>query len=515
MHCLYDLLEDVEVLEIKNKKNVEVKGVEYNSRNVTPGDIFVCIKGYRTDGHQYFAEAVSHGAAAVVVEELQEDDTVPQVRVDNSRRALAALSCNLFGHPSRSMRVVGVTATNGKTTTAYMIDRIMEKHGLMTGLMGTVVYKMGRHVEPARLTTPESLDLQRSFARMQEEDVSHVTMEVSSGALQLSRVEGVDFDIVTLNNINKDHIDFHGSFERYFKSKSLLIRNAGKGARAVLNLDCPYAASLVEDTEAGVVTFGVESREGHLGCRNLDLSTGRARFTAEVLKPFSGEGKEYRPGEKIKLALAVPGYHSVYNSMVALTVGMLCGVPAETIKNALQGFRGVERRFELIFEDDFKILDDHFANSGNINMTLGTLQLMDSRKIRVVYAIRGSRGVTVNRENAEAIASWAPRIGLDEIVVTLSRSHVTEKDRVTEEEVEAFQEVMSRAGIKVRLFEELPDAIFSALSAVQPGDVIILAGAQGMDYGAGIALGLIRQWRPEIDHKRLFEPLENRVAGVT
>ncbi len=511
---MFSLLKAVEVLEIKTQNDVEVKGIEYHSQNVTPGDLFVCIKGYKTDGHKYLAEAVKKGAVAAIVEEFQDLVGIPQVRVKNSRLAMARLSCKFFGYPTHGMKVIGITATNGKTTTAYMVERILESGGFRTGLIGTVVYKVNDHIEPSGLTTPESVDLQRIFARMIKENVSHAVMEVSSMALEMNRVDGVDYDIVTLNNVGREHIDHHGSFENYFNKKAELIRKAGAGARAVLNLDCPYARSLVDQTRAGVFTFGVESKEGFLSCRSLDLSSGRPAFSVEVQKPFCAAGKEYQPGMLLDLELTMPGYHSAYNSMMALSIGLLCGIPLPAIKEAIESFTGVERRFELIFEDDFKILDDHFANSNNINMTLETLQLMNSNNNWLVYALRGGRGVTVNRENAEAIAGWAPRLGIDEVIATLSCSHVEAKDRVAREELEIFQKVMSEAGIKVRLWEELPDAIYYTLSRVKPGDVVILAGAQGMDHGAGIALEQIKTWRPHLNNDRLFKPLEKRVAGI-
>jgi UDP-N-acetylmuramoyl-L-alanyl-D-glutamate--2,6-diaminopimelate ligase len=174
----------------------------------------------------------------------------------------------------------------------------------------------------------------------------------------------------------------------------------------------------------------------------------------------------------------------------------------------------VERRFEFIFEKDFKIIDDHFANSGNIDVTLGTLEFMDFKELKMVYAIRGGRGPVVNRENAQTILKWAPKIGITNIIATFSRSHVDEKDIVTDEEIGVFVETMANSGIKIELYEELPDAIALALSRAKEGDLILLAGCQGMDFGAKIALEQLHELRPEIDAKELFIPLASRVAGI-
>lgn len=514
MAKLKELLSSIEVLEAWNDCGLEVRGLAYNSRNVEEGDVFVCIKGFKTDGHMYVAEAVKNGATAIVVEDYQPGwDSLPQYRVSDSRLALAALSDAYYNHPSQSMKTIGITATNGKTSTSFMADAILEEHKLKTGLIGTVVVKYGDYTEPTELTTPESLDLHRYFAQMRDNDVSHVTMEVSSSALDLSRVGSVDFDIVSLNNISREHIDLHGSFEEYFNSKASLIRNAEKGKWAILNLDDPYSASLVEETEANLLTFSVETGDGDLICKDLDLSTGRAKFTVEIRKPIIVDKERIEPQE-FTIELSTPGYHSVYNSMVAIAVGLLNEVPIPTIQSGLKGFGGVERRFEMVFEDEFKILDDHFANYGNINVTLNTLQQMDYANLKLVYAIRGSRGVTVNKENAKAIVEWAPKLGLTEVIATVSHSHVSEKDIVTEEELRVFQEMMEEAGIHVDLYRELDDAIHHALSEVQQDDVVLLAGCQGMDPGAQLALEQLNKTRPDIDEEKLFKPLKNRVAGI-
>lgn len=514
MARLHNLLSSIEVIETINDKDIPITGLSYHSGKVSPGHLFVCIKGYKTDGHKYLPQAISNGAIAAVVEDIQEGIEIPQVVVKNSRIALARLAAEYYGNPSEKMNMIGITATNGKTTTSFMTNAILEEEGFRTGLIGTVSVKIDDFSIPSELTTPESLDLQFYLKQMLERDVSHVTMEVSSNALETNRVEKVDYDIVTLNNVSREHIDSHGSFERYFEIKSSLITEASENSFAVLNLDCPYSSSLINNTKANVITFGLESKEGHITCKNLDLTTGRAKFTIEILKPIKRYDFEYLPSE-FDIELSVPGLHSVYNAMVAITIGLLSGVSISSIQKGLKNFGGVERRFEFIFEDDIKIVDDHFANAGNIDVTLQTLQYMEYKDLQLVYAIRGERGPTVNRENAEAIAKWAQKLGFNEVITTKSVSHVTSKDRVTDEEVAVFQEVMADAKIKVSLFDELSDAISTALTKAEPGDVVLLAGAQGMDYGGGVALQQIAKMRRDIPLEKLFFPLRHRVAGLT
>ena len=221
---LAELLNVIEVKDVYKDKDLTISGISYHSQRTTDENLFVCIKGYKTDGHKYLPQAVQNGAVAAIVEEIQENVNIPQYVVENSRIALARLGSAFYNNPSNKMNMIGITATNGKTTTSFMTNAILENEGLKTGLVGTVVIKIDDESIPSDLTTPESSDLQYYLSRMVDKHVSHVTMEVSSSALELYRVEGVDYDIVTLNNISREHIDSHGSFERYFEAKSSLIR---------------------------------------------------------------------------------------------------------------------------------------------------------------------------------------------------------------------------------------------------------------------------------------------------
>lgn len=488
-------------------------GIAYHSNNVQKGDLFFCIKGYKTDGHKYLPMAMEKGAKAAIVEEFSYDIKLPQYKVIDARKALAKASAAYFQNPSEKMKIIGITATNGKTTTSFFTDAILKGNGFETGVIGTVAVMYGEELYPSKLTTPESYELQKYLFDMQNYGVSHVTMEVSSSAMELSRAEHVDFDIVILNNISREHIDLHEGFENYYNAKAGLIRKAKEGSFAVLNLDDSYSARLEWETKAKVVTYSVEKQAGNLSVSNLDLSSGRAKFTVNINENFTGFNKTIKK-QSFPIELSVPGYHSVYNGMAAIAVGLIFGIDIEVIQQALYSFKGVERRFEFIFEKDFKIIDDHFANSGNIDVTLGTLEFMDFKELKMVYAIRGGRGPVVNRENAETILKWAPKIGITNIIATYSRSHVDEKDIVTDEEIGVFVETMANSGINIELYEELPDAIALALSRAKEGDLILLAGCQGMDFGAKIALEQIHELRPEIDAKELFMPLASRVAGI-
>ena len=210
------------------------------------------------------------------------------------------------------------------------------------------------------------------------------------------------------------------------------------------------------------------------------------------MKPFQAGGIKHEPGE-FRVELRIPGLHSVYNSMAAIAIALLCGVSVATIQETLRTFGGVERRFEFIHEDAFTIIDDHFANPGNIDVTLETLRYMDYENFHLVYAIRGARGPIINRENAESIVKWMNTLEKRELIATRSQSHVNRHNVVSDEEVDVFLEVMNAAGIEVKLYAELPEAIGASLTQAKRGDLILLAGCQGMDPGAAIALSLLEQ----------------------
>jgi len=508
-----DLLIGVEIIEDKElRANIQVEGIAFDSRKVQKGDVYVAIKGYITDGHMYIPQAMEKGAVAVIVEYFTEDD-IPQIKVKNSRIALSQISANYFLHPSKKMKVIGITSTNGKTTTTFILDSIFQKAGYKTGVIGSVVNKTGDCVQIADLTTPESYDLQKLFKEMEQSSIQRVAMEVSSSALELHRTNDIDFNIVSFNNFSREHIDQHGSFERYWEVKSSLIRDAKEGSIAVLNVDNLKVASLVDDTKAHVVTFSITTKDGMIQCENINLVKGRASFEVNVKEDITLGNVEIPKG-KFEISLKIPGYHSVENAMVGIVIALVDGIDISLIKEALSEFRGVERRFEYIYEDEYIIIDDHFANVKNINSTLETIADMEKNKVHILYAIRGNRGVTVNRENAEALLYWKDKLDLKELVATRSIGSVTTKDTVKESEEEELIKVISNSQIKLIIFDTIKEAVEYTMKKMSKGDILLLAGCQGMDHGAEEVLEFISLNNPEINREKLFMPLKTRITDT-
>jgi len=499
--------EIITIEEIKGQINFNQASIAYNSKKVESGDLFVCIKGFNVDGHDFLEEAIRKGAVAAVVEDIQPVD-FPQIRVLDTRMALAHLGAGFYDFPSTKLKVIGITATNGKTTTAYMLEAILKAHHITTGVIGTIAIQMGEVLKKASLTTPESLDLQHYLSDMVDYGVTHVTMEASSAAIELKRIEGVDYDIGVLNNLTKEHLDFHKSLEAYREAKKSFIRSIKETGWVVLNIDDSQARTLIGQTKAHLLTFGIDHKEGDISIKDLDLSTGIARFKLVVQKPF----KKIKATE-FDMVLSVAGYHSVYNAISAISIALLLDIPIKVIQQGIYNFKGVERRFELIYNEKFKVFDDHFANYANIDITLKTLAMMAYKSVVLVYAIRGSRGIEVNKENAEAIVKWAKEIGFNHFIATTSRKTTGEKDFVTEAEKAIFLKIINEAKLKVDLYTTLDEAITEALSRVQEKDVILLAGCQGMDYAGHIILDKLSRNMATEEKERIQAPLKYRVVG--
>lgn len=509
---LKEVLKGISIIDYKGDINLEdeIENISYHSKNVSNNSLFVAIKGYITDGHKFIKSAMEAGAKYALVEKFT-DNSICQIKVEDTRKTLADVANNFYSKPSTKLKVIGITATNGKTTTSFMVDKIFKDAGYSTGLIGTVMTKYADKLIPSVLTTPESLDLQRYLYDMHKNKVDKVTMEVSSSSQELNRVRNVDFDIVTFNNFSREHIDQHGSFEDYYKVKSKTITNASKDSIAILNMDFDEIANLENKTQAKVLKYSLENRKYDFSISDLDLTTGFGSYTFNILKKIE-LGNLSIESESFDINLSVAGYSSVMNSVVAIIIALIEGISIETIQKSINSFTGVERRFEMILDEDFKIIDDHYANIKNIDVTLETLSKMDYKDFNLLYAIRGSRGVNLNRETAEETAKWLKVLKPKTFYATLSEDTVTSKDIVKKEELEVFLDVMNRNNIDVKIFPKLEEGVKSILDKMEKGDVLLLAGCQGMDQGAKFAYSYLKDNKLIKNESYLKNKIENRIC---
>lgn len=507
---LREILKDIDIIDIRGNIDLdtEITNMSYNSKNIEASGLFVAIKGKITDGHKYIKNAKNNGAIVAVVEDFKEV-YIPQIKVDNTRTILADLAKNFYKDPSKDLKVIGITATNGKTTTSFMLKNILSENKINTGIIGTVYTKFADVNIPSILTTPESLELQKYFKEMLDKNISHVVMEVSSSAQQMLRVNNIDFDIVSFGNLSREHIDQHGSFENYFRDKSKIILNAKKGSFALLNMDNEYIASLKEKTKASVLTFSMENLDSDFGISKLDLSTGFGKFMFHVNRDI----KEINlKKQSFEVEMGSVGYASVMNGVIAISLALILQVDKNIILNALKNFKGVERRFELIYDENFKVLDDHFANEKNIDVTMTTLSQMNYKNLHILYAIRGNRGVELNRAVDERLCFWLKKLKASTLFTTFSEDTVKQKDKVTQEEKAVYAEVLKNNNIETVYFNELKDGINNILKKAQSGDIVLLAGCQGMDKGAKFVEKYLLENNLVTNIKDFIKRIDNRTC---
>ena len=322
---LRDLLREVAVTELRANPDMEIRDIRYDSRDVRPGDLFVAVEGFQTDGHRFIDRAAAAGAAAVLCQRAPQAD-IPYVLTPDSRKALAAASAALFGYPSRELNMIGVTGTNGKTTSTMLIKHMLEAClGAKVGLIGTISNYIGSEELPTERTTPESCDLQRLLRRMADAGCEYVVMEVSSHALALDRAAGIRFRTGLFTNLTQDHLDFHGTMENYAEAKSRLFAMCD---RAAIRTDDPWASYMIERAACPVLRYGSSGGET-LSAEDIRYFPSGVAFTAAY------------QGERVPVRLGIPGRFSVENALTTLAAGILSGIPLADAAAALATAQGV------------------------------------------------------------------------------------------------------------------------------------------------------------------------------
>ncbi|MFX4261411.1 UDP-N-acetylmuramoyl-L-alanyl-D-glutamate--2,6-diaminopimelate ligase [Pelotomaculum propionicicum] len=466
---LREVLEAVKVRAAAGDPAMLIKGIAYDSRQVEPGFLFVAIEGFKTDGHEYINEAIKRGAAAVV---MQREVSVPAdtawVLTDNTRQALAFISARFYGSPSEKMNMIGITGTNGKTTTSNLVAAVLSAFGLKCGLIGTIHNRIGDRILPVKHTTPESLDLQRLLAGMLTEGVNACVMEVSSHALALHRVDGCAFDAAVFTNFTQDHLDFHENMEDYLAAKLQLFgspeASANKGVRyAVVNADDNHAADFIKASSGRVYTYGVNS-PADARAENIEVKAGGVSFTV---------GGRWG---RCPLNLKITGMFNVYNALAAFTTTAAMGVPVEVIKNVLEDIKGVPGRFELVDAgQDFTVIVDYAHTPDGLENILKTARQLTGARLITIFGCGGDR----DRKKRPLMGGIAA--GYSDYTVITSDNPRTEDPLKIINEVE--DGVKQEAG-KDR-YAVVPDrrkAIRAAVGMAGPGDVVVIAGKGHEDY---------------------------------
>lgn len=390
---LNKLLEGVEIRKVIGETLKEIEGIAYHSKQVRKGFLFAAIRGMEADGHQFIEEAVERGAEAVVSEEQREVFDRTMILVPNSRRALAGISSRFYGDPSSHLRLIGITGTNGKTTITYLLESIFRTAGYGVGVIGTISYRFGQSLIAAPNTTPESLDLQRILSEMVREGISHVILEVSSHGLDLERVFGCQFDSAVFTNLTSEHLDYHGTLQKYFESKrrlfsDYLIRSSKQGRFAVTNGDDPKGEEMVKGLNVTVIRYGAGS--------SFDITADN------VTSSFEGLSCRVRTGQgDIRIQSKLIGDFNLHNILAAVSVGIGMNVPLETLKAGVEELEGVPGRFEKVGNDKgiHVIVDYAHTHDALEQVLLGLKRIMerssrDSGKVITVFGCGGDRDRT-------------------------------------------------------------------------------------------------------------------------
>ena len=450
---LKELLRDIRVLECTADPELEIESVYYDSRKVEKNSLFVAISGFASDGNRFIPMALEKGAAAVVTAKKPETQ-VPYILVESDRMALAQLGCNFYGHPAKSMTMIGVTGTNGKTSTTLLLKQVLEKTGnAKVGLIGTMANMVGAEVIPTERTTPESFELQGLFARMRDAGCTHVVMEVSSHAVTLDRIGGVHFDIAAFTNLTEDHLDFHKTMDAYCDAKAELFRRCG---RAVVNVDDSYAPRILAAADCPVLTTAVAG-EASLRAENLELLSEGIRFDA------------VSEGKTVPVHVPIPGRFTVYNTLTVMGIARQLGISVAECAAALAAVEGVKGRIEVVPTPgtDYTVLIDYAHTPDGLENVLTSVRDFCKGRVISVFGCGGDRD-PIKR----------PIMG--EIGVKLADFAVITSDNPrTEDPMAIIADIMK--GVRPEhgdyiIIEDRRAAIRYAMDIAKKDDIIVLAG---------------------------------------
>ena len=455
---LAELLKDIEVRELCAPPELEISDVAYDSRQAREGGVFVAIRGFESDGHRYIPQAVANGAACVICEEKPSLD-VPYVIVEDSRLALAIASKNLFGNPGGEMAIIGVTGTNGKTTTTYLIKHLLEqKKGATVGLIGTNGNMIGSEFLHTERTTPESYELQKLLREMADAGCTHVVMEVSSHSLVLNRVAGLRFAVGIFTNLTQDHLDFHKTMDEYARAKSLLFSMCDA---AVINLDDEWSGFMLERCKCPALTFS-EGERGDLTASGIGLSASGVKFKAR-----------YR-GETEDVKLGIPGLFSVYNALGVMGAGLSLGISLHDCADSLASAKGVKGRVEVVPTDgDYTILIDYAHTPDALENVLKSMRRVTKGRLVALFGCGGDRDRTKRPIMGRIAAENA-----DFVVVTSDNPRTEDPEAIIADIVAG----MEHTSTPREVITGRPEAIEWAIEHHEPGDVIVLAGKGHEDY---------------------------------
>ena len=450
---LNEIIKDLEIEKVFGSDKIEISGIAFDSRAVKPGNLFVCITGFKTDGHAYAESAVASGAAAIIAEKDLSALGVTCVVVKNSRKAMAVAAAEFYGHPDEHFKLIGITGTNGKTTTTYLVKSVLESMGKKVGLIGTNQNMIGNEIIPSKHTTPDSLELMQLFALMAEKKADYVVMEVSSHSLALDRVTACRFDVGAFTNITQDHLDFHKTMEEYLKAKSILFTLCDAGA---VNIDDDGAKYILENAKCKtMLTYGIEN-DCDLRASDIKLHKDGVSFMLCY------------DGESYDAALKIPGMFSVYNALTALSCLAAAGISMKDAVEKLKNALGVKGRVEVVETGrDFGVIIDYAHTPDGLYNVIRTIKGFAKGRIITVFGCGGDRDKTKRPKMGKIVSEMA-----DLAVVTSDNPRSEDPEAIIEDVLVGVKEGGGEYVVVPNRFA----AIEYALDHAKKDDIILLAG---------------------------------------
>ena len=474
--------------------DVEVSGVAVDSRQVRPGDLFVAQRGARTDGLEFVVEARRLGAVALCAESVQ--DGIPTLVVPDPRAAAPRLAAALYGYPARALRLVGITGTLGKTSTALLVQSALEASGHGVGVIGSLGVRLRGRVRDTGMTTPDAPTIHRALRAMADAGVAIAALEVTSHALALGRVEGLTFALGVFTNLVPDeHLEFHRTPEDYLRTKLRFLDHLEPAAPLIYNRDDGRVTAAVERDAArrprpliGVSLVGEPGASVVL--RGIRSDAAGSAFALELLRPLPRLARGEIAPQLVPLVLPVFGFQQVANAALAAVTALVAGASPRGVTEAVAEVAPIRRRMELVRYAAPAILDDTSGNPRTLRAVFESIRAIPHQGLRIAFGIRGARGVEINRRLAAALAELVRARMADlpvAVVVTASEDAAGPRDRVTEAERTAVEGVLREAGIGYRYEPTLSAAVGAVLDGWKADDLILLLGAQGMDRAGELA----------------------------
>lgn len=464
---LEELIEYLDYKDLIDFKNVEVTGISYNSKTVKKGDIFVCLKGEHTDGHEYAFTAVEKGAVALLAEKKTDNINIPQIIVSSTRHKIADIADRFYSSPSKGINLIGITGTNGKTTVTHLIQKIMEENKQKCALVGTLGYKLSSTGEyrDAKHTTPQAPELQATFRMIKDvEKIDNIVMEVSSHALEQNRTGGCRFNGAVLTNLTQDHLDYHITMDNYFEAKAILFKNLKEGCFAVINADDVYSEKFINVVPKNVkkYTYGVKNKSDIMA-KDIHFSLAGTEFT------LLQNGNEY------KVNLHLNGMFSIYNVLAAVTASFAMGIDIKTALKALETVKGVAGRFEAVVKKPLVIVDYAHTPDGLENVLKAAREITPAgSRLICLFGCGGDRDAT-KRPKMGAIAQKLA----DKIIITSDNPRSEDPQVIITDIIAGLQSVNSE---NVIVEPDRGNAIALLKTIAYNNDVVVIAGKGHENY---------------------------------